>query len=114
MQIVIDIDDNVYTRLFDNGTDFYDTDDRLAMAKAIRKGEPLPKGHGRLVDGDALLAVFEEDISEQTKYMELFASMIDMKRYFDISRVQTGMISCRNVLDNAETIIPADKVESEE
>ena len=41
MQIVIDIDEDVYTRLFDNGTDFYDTDDILAMAKAIRKGTPL-------------------------------------------------------------------------
>ena len=43
MQIVIDIDENVFTRLFDNGTDFYDTDDILAMAKSIRKGTPLPK-----------------------------------------------------------------------
>ena len=50
MRIIIDIDKNVYTRLFDNGTDFYDTDDILAMAKAIRKGTPLPKGHGRILD----------------------------------------------------------------
>lgn len=42
MQIVIDIDDNLYTRLFDNGVDNYD--DAVDMAKAIRKGKPLPKG----------------------------------------------------------------------
>lgn len=48
MQIVIDIDDNLYARLFDNGVDNYD--DAVDMAKAIRKGTPLPKGHGRLVD----------------------------------------------------------------
>lgn len=54
MQVLIKIDKNLYTRLFDNGTDFYDTDDILAMAKAIRKGTPLPKGHGRLGDLDAL------------------------------------------------------------
>ena len=41
MQIAIEIDENLYTRLFDNGTDSYDTDDTLAMARAIRKGTPL-------------------------------------------------------------------------
>ena len=39
MQIVIDIDENLYTRLFDNGTDNYD--DAVDMATAIRKGIPL-------------------------------------------------------------------------
>ncbi len=52
MKIVIDIDDNLYTRLFDNGVDNYD--DAVDMAKAIRKGTPLPKGHGRLIDRDSL------------------------------------------------------------
>ena len=47
MKIVIDIDDNLYARLFDNGVDNYD--DAVDMAKAIRKGTPLPKGHGRLM-----------------------------------------------------------------
>lgn len=41
MKIVIDIDDNLYARLFDNGIDNYD--DAVDMAKAIRKGTPLPK-----------------------------------------------------------------------
>lgn len=62
MQIVIDIDDNLYTRLFDNGVDNYDDTvdiairkgDIVDMAKAIRKGTPLPKGHGRLIDADTL------------------------------------------------------------
>lgn len=47
MQIVIDIDDNLYTRLFDNGEE-YVADMRRACV-AIRKGTPLPKGHGRLI-----------------------------------------------------------------
>lgn len=54
MQIVIDIDENLYTRLFDNGVDNYD--DAVDMAKVIRKGTPLPKGHGDLIDRDDLLA----------------------------------------------------------
>jgi hypothetical protein len=41
MKIVIDIDENLYTRLFDNGVDNYD--DAVDMAKAIRKGTPLSK-----------------------------------------------------------------------
>ena len=53
MQIVIDIDENLYTRLFDNGVDNYD--DAVDMAKAIRKGTPLPKVHGRLIDARYLL-----------------------------------------------------------
>ena len=52
MQIVIDIDDNLYTRLFDNG-DEYVADMRRACV-AIRNGTPLPKGHGRLIDADKL------------------------------------------------------------
>ena len=76
MKIVIDIDDNLYARLFDNGVDNYD--DAVDMAKAIRKGTPLPKGHGRLID-----------VSEYYK-----------GSYND----------AREFLDNAPTIIEADKV----
>ena len=47
MQIVIDIPEDVYTRLFDNGRN-YVMDMRRACA-AIRKGTILPK-HGRLID----------------------------------------------------------------
>lgn len=51
--IVIKIDDNLYTRLLDNSADFCYTD-ILAMAKAIRKGTVLPKGHGKLKDFDKI------------------------------------------------------------
>ena len=40
MKIMIEIDDNLYTRLFDNGVDNYD--DAVDMVKAIRKGTPKP------------------------------------------------------------------------
>ena len=46
MQIVIDIDDNLYTRLFDNGVT--DAADMLKACIAIRKGTVLPKGHGQV------------------------------------------------------------------
>ena len=54
MQVVIKIDDNLYTRLFDN-SDEYVADMRRACV-AIRKGTPLPKGHGRLIDADKTIS----------------------------------------------------------
>ena len=55
MQIVIDIPEDVYTRLFDNGIQDNEiaVDDVCEMARAIRLGISLPK-HGRLIDADAL------------------------------------------------------------
>lgn len=46
-QVIIDVNDNLYTRLFDNGIDNYD-DIAADMARAIRKGTVLPKGHSKL------------------------------------------------------------------
>ena len=52
MKIVIDIDENLYTRLFDNGET--NVVDMLKACVAIRNGTPLPNGHGRLIDADEL------------------------------------------------------------
>lgn len=51
MEIVINIDENVFTRLFDNGIEDYAivNDDLFAIAKSIRNCTPLPKGHNRLI-----------------------------------------------------------------
>lgn len=57
MKIVIDIDEEVYTdaiKGIPNGLCQYSNE-------AIRNGTPLPKGHGRLIDGDALYKLFEHD-----------------------------------------------------
>ena len=66
MQIVIDIDDNLYAKLFDNGVDNYD--DAVDMAKAIRKGMPLPKGHGKIIDVDQFYKAFNEYLSERKSF----------------------------------------------
>ena len=47
-KIVIDIDENLYTRLFDNGDT--DREDMLNACVAIRKGIPLSKECGRIID----------------------------------------------------------------
>jgi len=46
MKLIIDIDDNVFTRLFDNGVDI-SMSDAEKLATTIRKGEPYerPTGH---------------------------------------------------------------------
>ena len=64
MQIVIDIDDNLYTRLFDNG-DEYVADMRRACV-AIRKGTPFPKGHSSKTNEvlDEIRAEIEEQVLE--------------------------------------------------
>ena len=60
MQIVIELDDNIYgllkrtERLFkyiDEENDTVET----ALMKAVADGTPLPEHHGRLIDADALL-----------------------------------------------------------
>lgn len=52
MKLVIDIDEDVYTRLFDSGIQDNEiaVNDVCEMARALRLGTPLPKGHGRLID----------------------------------------------------------------
>jgi len=63
IELVIKIDKNVFTRLFDNGIEDYEiaNDDLLAIVKSIRKGVPLPEGHGKIVD----LGKIDEDKIEQ-------------------------------------------------
>ena len=88
MQIVIDIDDNLYTRLFDNGVDNYD--DAVDMAKAIRKGTVLPKGHGDLKDYDAIKSEYFRKMS------------VTMSTEFRMK------LLC-GIVDEAEAVIKADK-----
>ena len=77
MQIVIDIPEEMWDWLH-NG--FLDEDDGKHAINAILNGTPLPKGHGRLIDGDAL-------------------------NRKDVNCANTPM----NFIDTAPTIIEADK-----
>lgn len=52
-KIVIDIDDNLYTRLFDNGAT--DAADMLKACIAIRKGTVLPKN---VTNGNVIRTAF--------------------------------------------------------
>lgn len=87
MKVVIDIDDDLYTRLFDNGqTDAFDM---LKACSAIRKGTPIPKGHGDLIDRN--LALSDDGLREFHMYNDY--------------------VKMRNYLKSISPIIEADKVE---
>lgn len=65
--------------------------------------------HGRLIDADALLAVFEKDITDENKYMELYKAAGDLKSYINRSRTLTGMVAFRRALEAAPTVIDAEE-----
>jgi hypothetical protein len=54
MKIVIDINEHLYKIIKTLGLVVED-EDAVAVSEAIRNGTPLPKGHGRLIDADALI-----------------------------------------------------------
>ena len=78
MQIVIDIDDNLYTRLFDNGVDNYD--DAVDMAKAIRKGKPLPDD---ATNGDVIKAICPMWINYHDTDIELIINNKDWNALYN-------------------------------
>ena len=85
MQIVINIDDDDYDDITLTGGNIINLGVLLDLREAVRNGTPLPKGHGRLIDGDALY---------------------DQYRYADYDFDKT--------MEYAPTIIEADTAESED
>lgn len=67
MKILIEISDQKYKWIVDNPQTY--TDD---LCEAIRNGTPLPKGHGRLIDADALT----EKAPEIQEHLDVLAPTI--------------------------------------
>ena len=67
MKLVIDIDENVYTRLFDNGIEDYAivTDDLFTIAKSIRNAIPLTEDTD-LISRKAVKELLDEYYAELT------------------------------------------------
>lgn len=94
MQIVIDIDDDMYKSIVNNDAYVLGDADWILLENAIANGTPLPKGHGRL-------------IAEPTE--EKIAKTIGGKNDFaDCIRE-----AVKTVFENAPTIIEADKEHKE-
>ena len=100
MQIVIDIPEEIFKDTKKNGYVYEDFWERIVAS--IIYGTPLPKGHGRLIDADALKTEIEKWRDSLNRYGEEIEA-VHYKSY-------------DNVVDEIEstpTIIEADKAESE-
>lgn len=87
MQIVIDIDEK-YKKLLDSGD--ANGSVRKSILLAVTNGTVLPKGHGRLIDADALKSECYSIVDPKGIYSELKI----IEDYY---------------IDDASTIIEADK-----
>ena len=104
MKIVIDIPEDVYIRLFDNGIQDNEIaiDDVCEMARALRMGTPLPKGHGRLKDEDEIVKAIEDRVEFLRKNDAVF-----LRLHKDID-----ILGCiPKIRCEVPTIIEADKGE---
>ena len=88
MQIVIDIHEKDYKLVLHRG---YVPN---SVISAIENGIPLPKGHGRLIDADAL--------------------KMDKRVCGDRYLSKTSLFVANKIIEQASTIIEADKAEREE
>lgn len=85
MQIVIDISEDDYRKVQDGRASV------SMMREAIVSGTPLPKGHGRLIDADDVKSYFSDREGDDFTAFHFY-----------------------DAVENAPTIIEADKGESEE
>lgn len=72
MQIVINIPEEIYFCIIRDGY-FFDNETNI-IRQAIKNGTPLPKGHGRLIDADAVL---EEPIGNTYKDIDIAETIIE-------------------------------------
>lgn len=91
MQIVIEISDEDYKDIIENGLCGYSSV-RENVSNAIKVGTPLSKNHGRLIDGD-----------------ELYGDFIDGTEGYDCqtwNRIEIG-----DIIEDAPTIIEGSDAE---
>ena len=97
MKLIIDIPEEKFSIIKNKMyCGIYDPD----LYKAIANGTPLPKGHGRLIDGSKLKVELECGI-RAGNYEEGY------ERYAHIN----SMDDCVDAVEYADTIIEADKSE---
>ena len=97
MQIVINIDDEDYDDITLTGGNIINLGVLLDLREAVRNGTPLPKGHGRLIDADAL----------EKKMCDREEELNDDKAIWESSAVSVALDMF------ASTIIEADKEASD-
>lgn len=113
MKIVIDISDEEYEDVKKVGGCYYD------FGKAIYYGTPLPKGHGRLGDLDAIRNKLKElEEYYQAKFLREYyrAEFLGESNVIHESAMNGrlyGFTNAKFIVQDAPTIIEADNAESE-
>jgi hypothetical protein len=77
MQIVIDIPEETYEYWKNHSHEY-------VLAEAIKNGTPLPKGHGRLIDADALekkMCDREEELGDDRALWESSAVSVALNMF---------------------------------
>lgn len=69
MQIVIDMNEELYKRIKKNCYIYEEESESVALS--IIGGAPLPKGHGRLIDADRLREEMEKDVRKAMSFVDL-------------------------------------------
>lgn len=103
MQMVIDIPEGMLDEL---QTCKFPIQDAYRLCAIIENGTPLPKGHGRLKDVDALKTSYGLECA--TKYGN------ESKEQLENSYSTMMLYEIADMLDYAPTIIEADKEGAEE
>ena len=102
MQIIIEIDEEEYQTYINHTEAILDSSIPLVhqdLLRAVINGTPLPKGHGRLIDADA--------VEKEMNKSEVEADRND--DYYTADKIDCAM----EYIINAETIIEADGGDAE-
>ena len=102
MTIVIDIDDDLYTRLFDAGENY--VMDMRRVCVAVRKGKVIPN-HGRLIDADETLKAMDSCDKFAYSRHDMFKLTKESEKDYISHVYYSDMV---RVVNNASTIIEAD------
>jgi len=80
MKLIIDIDENVFTRLFDCGTEDMIDLDRIKACNAIRKGTPIPDN---ATNGEVIKTMFDiKEVDMENTYCVHFPEEEEYGHYF--------------------------------
>lgn len=112
MKIVIDIPEEEYNNIepFLNGETIKGGFNLFKVLEIIKKGTPLPKGHGRLIDADSTLATaWTNFYKHEDEWEKKDNNYLPFGRMYD----QNGFECCQQTIVNAPTIIEAEGSDSE-
>lgn len=109
MKIVIDIPEETYNFIKENSSG-------STAHEAIKNGQPLPKGHGRLIDADEYSREMREQQNRVAEYRDDIEREggCDTEQYHRADASLLVYIDARLILDKIPTIIEAEQKKEED